>query len=169
MKKLLSLLLLGGALLVFTSCSTDDDEVVRTTPAQLFGTWSLVNDADPNVTTTLTFSNEKFINYSATHTSQNPTIPANAPTYTRSITTITPATGWEPATAEYSREQGYFTVSGNTLTLWPQVGRTSTDGTTWTETAAADMTSMEEYTYVLNNNNVMILTTGAGAKQTYLR
>ena len=60
-------------------------------------------------------------------------------------------------------------MSGNTLTLWPQVGRTSTDGTTWTETAAADMTSMEEYTYVLNNNNVMILTTGAGAKQTYLR
>ena len=173
MKKLLSMLLFTGALFTLCSCSTDDEDNAPMTPAQLMGTWSLVNDADRSIVTTLTFSTERFINYSATNTAVNPTIPANCPTYTKSILvdpTLDPA--FDPRTKptkEYTREQGYFTVSGNKLTFWPQVSRTSSDGTAWVETPAADLNSMEEYTFNLNNNNVMTLTAANGTRQTYLR
>lgn len=174
MRKLLSLIALGGIALLLSSCTTDDEDTVAATPAQLFGTWKLVNDADRQTETQLTFSNEPFINYSATHTTVNPTIPANCPTYTKTIVvdpTLDPAytPSGKAVKKEYTKEQGYFTVSGSRLTLWPQVNRTSSDGTTWAETAAADMASMEEYTYTLNNANVMILTSGNGTRQTWLR
>lgn len=173
MKKLLSMLLFAGALCTFCSCSTDDEDTTPISSTQLFGTWKLVNDADMTIVTTLTFSNERIINYSVTNTAVNPTIPANCPTYTKVILvdpTLDPAySPWTPATKEYTKEQGYFTVSGNKLTFWPQVSRTSTDGSIWTETPAADMTSMEEYIFAINNANVMTLTSGSGVRQTYLR
>ena len=173
MRKLLSLIALGGIALLLSSCATDDEQKANVTPAQLYGTWSLVNDADPTNVTKLTFSQETFINYSATHTTVNPTIPANCPSYTKSILidpTLDPAyTPWSAATKEYTKEQGYFTILGNKLTFWPQVSRTSSDGTTWAETAAADLASMEEYTFSLNNANVMVLIKGDGTRQTFLK
>ena len=168
MKKLFPLMVLAMMSVCLMSCSSDDDGgngiVV---PQQLFGTWTLVNDAEPLVVTTLVFSNEKFINYSATNTAVNPTIPANCPTYTKEIVTTTQA--YPTNQKEWVREQGYFTISGNSITFWPQVSRNSTDGTTWTETAVADLPSMELYTYSSTNNNVMVLTKGDGTRQTYIR
>ena len=126
MKKLFPLMVLAMMSVCLMSCSSDDDGgngiVV---PQQLFGTWTLVNDAEPLVVTTLVFSNEKFINYSATNTAINPTIPANCPTYTKEIVTTTQA--YPTNQKEWVREQGYFTISGNSITFWPQVSRNSTD------------------------------------------
>ena len=170
MKKLLSLMAIGVAFLLLSSCSSDDDDKAPVAPTELYGTWSLVNDADRTIMTTLTFSTQRFINYSATSTTINPTIPANCPTYTRDILKDPSITDpYAVNQKEYTKEQGYFTVSGNQLTLWPQVSRTSTDGTTWTETAAADLPSMELYTYVLSAANIMIITKGDGTRQTYLK
>lgn len=172
MKKSFTIMVLAMISACLMSCSSDDNKdngngggtVVS---PQLFGSWNLVNDADPTIVTTLTFTQDGFINYSATHTTFNPTIPANSPTYTREIVTTTPA--YPIDQKEYVREQGYFTVAGNTITLWPQVSRNSTDGTVWTETAVADLPSMEVYSYTLNNNNVLVFTKGDGTKQTFIR
>ena len=169
MKKVLTLMALAVLSLGLVSCSSDDNEAGPVTPVQLYGNWSLVNDADPTLITTLTFSNEPFINYSATNTSLNPTIPANSPTYTRYILVDPSITDPYATTKEYTKEQGYFTISGNKLMLWPQVNRTSSDGTLWTDTPVADHPSMEEYTFSLNNANVMVLTKGDGTKFTYTR
>ena len=169
MKKFFTLMALAMMSLCLVSCSSDDNDNAPITPAQLFGTWSLVNDADPNTITTLLFSHDPIKNYSATYTAINPTIPANSPTYTKNIVVITPATYRQAETREYTREQGYFTVSGNQLTFWPQVSRTSTDGTAWTDTPTADLVSMEVYSFSLNNPNVMVFTKGDGTRQTYIR
>lgn len=167
MKKLFTFMVLAMMSACLISCSSDDDSNDIVIPAQLYGTWNLVNDADPLVVTTINFSNDPIINYSATTTAINPTIPANCPTYTKEIVTTTRT--YPTETKEYTREQGYFTMSGNLITFWPQVSRTSTDGTTWTQTAAADLASMEVYTLTLNNNNVMVLTRGDGTRQTFIR
>lgn len=170
MKKLLSLMALGVAVFLLSSCSTDDEDTPTGTPAELYGTWTLVNDADRTITTTLTFSTERFINYSATSTTVNPSIPANCPTYTKDIVVDPSITDpYAINQKEYTKEQGYFTISGNQLTFWPQVSRTSTDGTAWQQTAAADLPSMELYTFVLSAHNIMIITKGDGTKQTYLK
>lgn len=167
MKKLFSLVVLAMMSAGLISCSSDDDNNGRVVPAQLFGQWTLVNDAEPTVVTTLNFTNEPFTNFSATYTAVNPTIPANSPTYTKEIVTTTHT--YPNEQKEYVREQGYFTISGNILTFWPHVSRTSADGTIWTETAIADLASMEVYSFVLNNANVMVFTKGDGTKQTYIR
>ena len=169
MKKVFTLLTLAMMALGLASCSSDDNDNAPVTPAQLFGNWSLVNDHDRTITTTLTFSNERFINYSVTNTAINPTIPANCPTYTRLIIVDPSVTDPYATQKEYTKEEGYFTILGSQLTLWPQVNRTSTDGTVYTETAVADLPSMEVYTFSLNNANVMVLTKGDGTRQTFTR
>lgn len=54
MRKLLSLFALAGVALLLGACSSDDDTpvVVKEEP-ELIGKWSLVNDADPTLVTTL--------------------------------------------------------------------------------------------------------------------
>lgn len=175
MKKLLSLFAMAGVAFLLCSCSSDDDEDVKpavNTP-QLLGKWSQVNDADLTRVTTLEFTTEPYINYSASHTAVNPTIPENCPTYTKTILVDPSLDPTQvpvgPVTKEYTRQQGYFTVSGNMVSLWPQVSRTSTDGSNWTEVPAANLPSMELYTYTFTNANVLVLTLGNGTRQTFLK
>ncbi len=170
MRKLLSLIALAGCFLLFCACSSDDDETTAT-KARMYGTWTLVNDATPTVVTKLTFSEENIINYSPSYTAVNPTIPSGTPTYTINVVTdpsLVPP--YMPGTVQYSREQGYFVVSGNKLTLWPQVRRTSTDGSSWTETTVANLPVMQTYDFTINSmNNLLILTMGNATTQTYYK
>lgn len=178
--------------MMLTACSTSDDDPVQTppstptpaptpTPANPFlGTWNLVNDADNTVATQLVMSAEPYIDYSATYTAQNNTIPANCPTFTKTVKVT-----YTDGTAYFSQDKGYFTIpeavtttsaTGETtsavpttgkITYWPQSCMTSNDGTTWTAVAAADMVKMEEYTYQLTGN-IMVLTKGDKTTMTYI-
>lgn len=185
--------------MMFVACSTSDDDSVKPTPTPtptppvtptptpenpFIGTWTLVGDADPMTVTELVMSYNPIIDYSATNTTVNPTIPAGTPTYVR---TQKPnpnyADPWAGATT-YSKEQGYFTLpivtttnaAGETvstipttgkITFWPQSAMTSNDGSTWTATAAADMVKMEELDYMLNGS-VMVLKRADKTTMTYI-
>jgi hypothetical protein len=129
-------------------------------------------------------STDPIVDYSAVNTTVNPTIPAGTPTFSKEIK-ISSGGVWIPTAVSFTKEAGYFTMpdpvtttdaSGATtsviptsgkITFWPQSSMTSTDGSTWTATAAVDMVKMEEYTYLLTGN-VMVLTKGDGTTQTYI-
>ena len=84
------------------------------------------------------------------------------------------------APTSYTKDMGYFTLPGvasmdgttpipstGQIVFWLQKQMTSTDGSAWTEVPAADIpVKMEEYTYTLNGN-VMVLTKGDKTTQTY--
>lgn len=170
MRRLLSFFALAGCFLLFCACSSDEDEVT-VTKSKMYGTWTLVNDPDPSIVTKLKFSEDGFINYSSAYTAVNPTIPAGISSYQRDVVTdpsLVPP--YIPGTVQYEREQGYFVVSGDQLTLWPQVRRTSTDGSSWTEAAVANLPVMQTYSFTINSqNNILRLTMGNATTQTYYR
>jgi hypothetical protein len=180
--------MLNGSVMVLTKADkTTMTYILNTgTPAatvdgnMFFKTWQQPKDMDVATTVELLMSATPYVDYSAQSTAQNPTIPANAPSYTK--TTKVDPTVIDPwgGTPTYTKLMGYFTLPGVTegaipvtipstgkITFWPQKQLTSSDGTTWTETPAADMTvTMEEYTYSLNGN-VMVLTRGDKTTETY--
>ena len=182
MKKILSIALLAMMTsMMFVACSSSDDSPAPapaptpeptptpTLDSPYLGTWNLVNDADPTVITTLVISTEPLIDYSATNTTLNPTIPAGTPTYSKVVKNdpgvIDP---WAGGTASFAKEQGYVTSSADgKIIFWPQAAMSSSDGSTWTATPAADMVKMEEYACQLIGN-VMALTRGDGTTQTYI-
>ena len=151
-----------------------------------FKTWSMPTDANPTTAVDLVLSSTPYTDYSVPSTPPNPTIPANALSYTKTTTVTTAADPWAgtPETKEYTRDMGYFTMpdatagttdgatvsvrpATGTITFWLQKQWTSTDGSTWTETPTADIpATMEEYTYSLNGN-VMVLTKADKTTVTY--
>lgn len=166
--------------ITFTLKSTPAATVVSTA---FFQSWIQPNDLDPTMTTTLQMSAMPYIDYGTTTTPPNPSIPAGTPSYTletKPVNALDPYT-----TGTWTQELGYFTYPAPTestttegttvstipstgiITFWPQKIRTSTDGTNWTDTPAAEMpTTMKQYTYTLNGN-VMILTGGDKSTLTY--
>ena len=134
-----------------------------------FKSWILPNDATPTTAVDLLISAEATPDYGPAPTTPNPSIPADAPYYTKTtkldIGTIIPG-----FPAMFEKEIGRVTLpaidaTGTTptrpgegkITFWPQKLLTSTDGTTWTQ--ATPTVTMEEYTYRMESN-VMQLTTG---------
>lgn len=166
MRKFLSFIALAGCFLLLCACS--DDKTVPVS-VELYGTWTQVNDADQTIETQITFTHDKLVNYGPTFTAVNQTIPPNADSYTidtRTYSQLTPT----PVVSQYVREQGYYTVTvsdnRNILTLWPQWRWISTDGSAWTVDATAP-SWMETYTYLLNNPNVLVITSTDNTKRTF--
>lgn len=134
-----------------------------------FKSWILPNDADPTTVVDLLISAEATPDYGPAPATPNPSIPADAPYYTKTTKydfgVLVPG-----IPAMYEKEIGRVSLpaastSGTTttrpgegnITFWPQKLLSSTDGTTWTE--ATPTVTMEEYTYRMESN-VMTLTTG---------
>jgi len=184
---------LNGNVMVLTKGdkTTQTFITVKGTPAAtvpgdaFFKTWILPSDADPTTTVNLVMSATPYTDYSAPGTQTNPTIPANALSYTKT-TKVDPNVidPWAGGTASYTKDMGYFTIPDETTTtaegtsvttrpatgtisFWLQRQWTSTDGSTWTETPAADLpANLEEYTYSMNGN-VMVLTKADKTTVTY--
>lgn len=153
---------------------------VAATVSVFFNTWLQPSDAAPNTKVELVMSSLPYVDYGNTGTGTNPTIPANTPSYTKTtsvnVGTLDP---WVSPTS-YTKDMGYFTLPGvasmdgttsipstGKIVFWLQKQMTSTDGSAWTEVPAADIpVKMEEYTYTLNGN-VMVLTKGDKTTQTY--
>ena len=153
-----------------------------TVPADaFFKSWTLPNDTDPTITTSLLMSAQPVTNFIPAGAT-NPTIPAGTPSYVKEVrpTDPTAATG-----GTWSREIGYFTLPASTttqteggtsvttlpatgkITFWPQSTMTSVDGTTWTtEQPTGQTPTMREYTYTMYGN-VMLLTGADKSTLTY--
>ena len=165
--------------LTYTSRPTS---AATTIPADaFFKSWTLPNDVDPTITTSLLMSAQPITNYAQTG-APNPTIPEGTPFYMKEISPTDPTYAYG---GTWSRELGYFTLPPATTTqteagtsestlpatgkiiFWPQSTMTSTDGTNWTtEQPTGQTPTMREYTYTMYGN-VMLLTGADMSTLTY--
>ena len=163
----------------FTSKPTP---AATTVPADaFFKSWTLPNDLDPTITTSLLMSAQPITNFIPAGAT-NPTIPAGTPSYVKEVRPTDPTAA---AGGTWSREIGYFTLPASTttqteggtsvttlpatgkITFWPQSTMTSVDGTTWTtEQPTGQTPTMREYTYTMYGN-VMLLTGADKSTLTY--
>ena len=165
-----------------TTFTSKPTPAATTVPADaFFKSWTLPNDTDPTITTSLLMSAQPITNFLPAGAT-NPTIPAGTPSYVKEVrpTDPTAATG-----GTWSREIGYFTLPASTttqteggtsvttlpatgkITFWPQSTMTSVDGTTWTtEQPTGQTPTMREYTYTMYGN-VMLLTGADKSTLTY--
>lgn len=189
MKTIQSIIALGlMASMTFMSCSKDDDVTQPTptpTPVEIVPTnpiasssWKLLNSLDPTTTTIMVIGDEKYIDWSATNTTQNQTIPEGTPTYSKETKPLDQA----QATQKYNKEWGYCLLpapietkdetgqvisseypSSGDMTYWPQSVATSTDGTIW---SPGTRPFRADYKYE-KNGIVLILTKGDQTNEVY--
>ena len=191
MKTIHSLIALGlmASMVITTSCSKDDDATQPTptptpTPTPIVPTnpiasksWKLIPGYYVTTTTIMTIGDEKYIDWSATNTAQNQTIPEGTSTYSKEIIPTDPT-----VTQTYNKEWGYCLLpapietkdeagqvisseypSSGDMTYWPQSVATSTDGTIW---SAGTRPFRADYKYE-KNGIVLILTKGDQTTEIY--